>query len=136
MIKYFKKGELITITIIILAFILCCFISYNGSYKTTEINIDGYNLKVLAKDYTVEATAYYEGSITSTGTTPTPYHTLAVDPKVIPYGSKVYIPEFNKIFIAEDCGSAIKGKKVDIYLPTKDDCLKFGRKNLKIFILK
>ena len=34
--------------------------------------------------------------------------TIADDPKVIPYGTKVYIPAFDKVFVANDCGGAIK----------------------------
>ena len=122
----------------LIALIIFCGVVFNitPEYKDVTISIDGTTIVTQAKEMEVNASAYYGDTITSTGAIPKPYHTLAVDPKVIPYGSKVYIPSFNKIFIAEDCGSAIKGKKIDIFLPTRDDCIDFGRRDIKIFILK
>ncbi|MCU9814393.1 MULTISPECIES: SH3 domain-containing protein [Paraclostridium] len=83
----------------------------------------------------VEATAYAGDTITSTGTTPK-WGTIAVDPTVIPYGTKVYIPKFDMVFTAEDCGSAIKGKRIDIFMNSEAECVKFGRQNMEIKILK
>ena len=57
----------------------------------------------------VVATAYAGDTITATGTKPK-WGTIAVDPRVIPYGTKVYIPQFNMTFVAEDCGGAIKNQ--------------------------
>lgn len=83
---------------------------------------------------TVNATAYSGDTITSTGTVPK-WGTIAVDPSVIPYGTKVYIPMFDKVFIAEDCGGAIKGNKIDIFMNSEQDSLNFGRRNIQIKIL-
>ncbi|MGL5506374.1 MAG: SH3 domain-containing protein [Paraclostridium sp.] len=82
----------------------------------------------------VVATAYTGHSITATGTTPK-WGTIAVDPKVIPYGTKVYIPQFDKVFIAEDCGGAIKGNKIDIYMDDEGSVYNWGRKTIEIQIL-
>jgi 3D (Asp-Asp-Asp) domain-containing protein len=49
---------------------------------------------------------------------------IAVDPAVIPYDSKVYIN--GKEYIAHDCGGAIKGKRIDIYFDNHQDALDFG----------
>lgn len=84
----------------------------------------------------VKAYAYYDGIITATGTKPQAGKTIAVDPAVIPYGTKVYIPKFDKVFIAEDCGGGIKGNKIDIYMNTKEECLSWGVRNIEIHILK
>lgn len=84
----------------------------------------------------VRATAYCGDTITSTGVRPVEGTTIAVDPKVIPYGTKVYIPEFNKVFIAQDCGSAIKGNRIDIFMNDYDRCMEWGIKNITIYILK
>ena len=84
---------------------------------------------------TVRATAYTNDPITSTGTKPTEGRTIAVDPKVIPYGTKVYIPQFNKVFIAEDCGSAIKGNRIDIYMNSYKACMDWGIQTIDIIIL-
>ncbi|WP_250673915.1 SH3 domain-containing protein [Paraclostridium ghonii] len=83
---------------------------------------------------TVNASAYSGHSITATGTTPR-WGTIAVDPSVIPYGTKVYIPKFDMVFTAEDCGGAIKGNKIDIFMNSESDCTNFGRQNLEIQIL-
>ena len=83
----------------------------------------------------VGATAYYGDTITSTGTVPKVGYTIAVDPKVIPYGTRVYIPQLNKIFVAEDCGSAIKGKRIDIFMSTYEECMEWGYKDITIIIL-
>lgn len=58
------------------------------------------------------------GTITSTGVRAVEGRTIAVDPTVIPYGAKVYIN--NHEYIAEDCGGAIKGNDIDIYLEDHD----------------
>ena len=91
--------------------------------------------KMNGKEMKVRATAYCNDPITSTGKKPRPYHTLAVDPKVIPYGTRIYIPEFNKVFIAEDCGGAIKGNRIDIYMNNEYECRQWGVRNITIIIL-
>lgn len=54
--------------------------------------------------------------ITSTGKTAVTNHTIAVDPTQIPYGSKVVIN--GQVYVAEDCGGAIKKNCIDIYVAT------------------
>ena len=105
-------------------------------YESMTITHDGFNIVTQAKELKVEATAYCGDEVTSLGIKPTPYRTIAVDPKVIPYGSIVYIPEYKALFRAEDTGSAIKGKRIDIYLLNEDECKEFGRKNIRIYVLK
>lgn len=61
---------------------------------------------------------------TSTGATPTVGRTVAVDPSVIPYGAEVIIN--GHTYIAEDCGGAIKGNRVDILFATHQEALDFG----------
>lgn len=65
-----------------------------------------------------------DSSVTATGTTPTANRTVAVDPSVIPYGSKVIIN--GHTYIAEDCGGAVKGNRVDILFNTHKEALEFG----------
>ncbi len=68
------------------------------------------------------------GTRTATGTTVTEGRTIAVDPNVIPLGWWVYIEGigYRK---AEDTGSAIKGKKIDLYYDSLQTALNFGRKS-------
>lgn len=64
------------------------------------------------------------GTMTSTGVRAVEGRTIAVDPTVIPYGAKVYIN--NHEYIAEDCGGAIKGNDIDIYLEDHDRVYESG----------
>ena len=54
------------------------------------------------------------GNSTSTGAIATEGRTIAVDPNVIPYGSEVLIN--GHVYIAEDCGGAVKGNVIDIFV--------------------
>ena len=103
----------------------------NESSKTEETTSSNNNSGRLM---TVNASAYSGHTITATGTTPK-WGTIAVDPSVIPYGTKVYIPKFDMVFTAEDCGGAIKGNKIDIFMNSESECTTFGRQNIEIQIL-
>lgn len=82
---------------------------------------------------TMEATAYsLVGNTTATGTKLTKdSKVVAVDPSVIPLGSKVYIEGFGT-YTAADTGGAIKGNKIDIHMPTKQDAVNFGRRQVQV----
>ncbi len=71
--------------------------------------------------------------------------TIAVDPNVIPMGSKVYVTGYSSsglpgkgmIAYARDQGSAIKGAKIDIFIPGgKETALAFGIQSIKVYILE
>lgn len=66
----------------------------------------------------------WAGGNTASGTKPTSGRTIAVDPKVIPLGSKVVI--HGHTYIAEDTGKAIKGKKIDIFVDKHSTALAYG----------
>nr|WP_317331290.1 G5 domain-containing protein [uncultured Romboutsia sp.] len=104
------------------------------SYSNNSSNGNSSSSNSNRKHISVVATAYTGGGITSTGTTPK-WGTIAVDPSVIPYGTKVYIPQFGETFIAEDCGSAIKGNKIDIYMNDEGAVKNWGRKTIDIYIV-
>jgi 3D (Asp-Asp-Asp) domain-containing protein len=83
---------------------------------------------VNAKEYLARVTYYWtHHNTTSTGVKPQSGKTIAVDPKIIPYGSKVQIPEMQKTYVAQNTGPAVVSKKaskgktivVDIYCRTK-----------------
>lgn len=92
----------------------------------------------------VKATAYTHtdagcNKTTATGTT-VHWGTVAVDPRVIPYGTKMFIVSNDGKFVyglsaAEDCGGSIKGNRVDLYMPTTSQCFKFGVRNCTIYFL-
>ena len=76
---------------------------------------------------------------TSTGM-PLVYGVVAVDPKVIPYGTKMYIESVDGQYkygyaIPGGCGGAIKGNKVDLFFPSRSTCYSFGRRAVKIYFL-
>ena len=107
--------------------------SRNSSSSESKTSSTSNSASKNGKHMVVQATAYAGDSITSTGTVPK-WGTIAVDPRVIPYGSKVYIPQFNKTFIAEDCGGAIKGNIIDIFMNSESECYKWGRRTIDIYI--
>lgn len=70
---------------------------------------------------------------TATGTCPEEGRTVAVDPRVIPYGSRIYIPGYGWR-IAEDTGGAIKGSRIDLYFEKRQAALNFGRQKIEILV--
>ncbi|WP_290459815.1 3D domain-containing protein [Romboutsia ilealis] len=108
--------------------------SKSTSYSNSSSKCNSSSSNSNRKHISVVATAYTGNSITSTGINPK-WGTIAVDPSVIPYGTKVYIPQFDKTFIAEDCGSAIKGNKIDIYMNDEEAVKNWGRKRIDIYIV-
>ena len=106
----------------------------NGNMNGNMITINGKQYK--AKKMDVVATAYCGKQMTSTGGWAKVKHTIAVDPKVIAYGSKIYIPELGFIGVAEDCGSAIRNKKIDIFMSSYKEAMNWGIKNITIYILE
>lgn len=117
-------------------------IQKNGSTKTdmAVVGDKNYyydksgNLLGTGKKYISNASAYTGDTITATGDTPR-WGTIAVDPKVIPLGSKVYVPYFDKVFIANDTGGIIRGTMIDIFMKSASNMNNFGRRNLEIIVL-
>ncbi|MGE0821624.1 MAG: 3D domain-containing protein [Candidatus Binatia bacterium] len=72
---------------------------------------------------------------TASGTMPAAGRTVAVDPKVIPLGSKIEIEGIG-IRIAEDTGGMINGNKLDLYLPSRQACIDFGVKTHEVYLLE
>jgi len=60
---------------------------------------------------------------------------IAVDPRVIPLGTKLYVEGYG-FGIAADTGGAIKGNKIDVYFPTREEVMRWGRRYVKVYILK
>ncbi|MBC1285690.1 LysM peptidoglycan-binding and 3D domain-containing protein [Listeria booriae] len=96
--------------------------------------------KSVAKEITVTATAYSKaepgmGHITASGIdlNDNP-RVIAVDPSVIPLGSKVYVEGYGEA-IAADTGGAIKGNKIDVHMNTVQACYNWGVKTVKVQIL-
>jgi 3D (Asp-Asp-Asp) domain-containing protein len=75
----------------------------------------------------------WAGGPTASGKMPKQGRTIAVDPKVIPLGSKVIIN--GETYIAEDTGSAIKNKKIDVYFDSHSEALDFGVQSAKVYLV-
>jgi len=73
-------------------------------------------------------------SKTASGTAPEPGRTVAVDPRIIPLGTRIYIPGLGER-IAEDIGRRIKGKRLDVFLPTVQHCRHFGVQTREVMAL-
>jgi 3D (Asp-Asp-Asp) domain-containing protein len=94
------------------------------------------------KEITVKATAYTASCEGCSGITATGVNikdnpdekVIAVDPDVIPLGSKVYVEGVGEA-TAADTGGAIKGNRIDVFIPSEEAALKFGVKHLKVTIL-
>lgn len=77
------------------------------------------------------------GSITALGTPVTPWYSVAVDPNVIPLGSKLRIEGFDGItFYACDTGSAIRNNIVDIAVSSKSEANRLGVQYHNVYIVK
>jgi len=93
---------------------------------------------------TVEATAYTHTDkgcdmTTATGTK-VHWGTVAVDPSRIPYGTRMFIISNDGSYVygiatAEDCGGDIKGDRMDLYMPTYEQCREFGRRRCTLYFL-
>ena len=122
----------------------------NDPTKAKPIIGDGYIILPTGekltyyKKSTFEATAYthYDAGCDTTTATGSKvrWGVVAVDPKVIPYGTRMFI--INKaggyvygLATAEDCGGAIKGKRIDLYMPTLREAFAFGRQDCTVYFL-
>ena len=79
---------------------------------------------------TVTATAYTLGGHTATGA-PVGYGVVAVDPSVIPLGTRMTIPGYGE-GVAADTGGAIQGAVIDLWFPSAADAANWGRRTVTI----
>lgn len=102
--------------------------------------------EVLTYDKVMQfvSTAYTDDNTCCTDTTATGTKvrvgTVAVDPKVIPYGTRMFIVSNDGEYIygigtAEDCGGGIVGNRLDLYFVTKPECFQFGIRDCTVYFL-
>ena len=112
--------------------------SNTSSDKSASTSASSNSSGSYKAEYTMVATAYTGGGLTAMGLKPVRnpggISTIAVDPSVIPLGSKVYIPGYGYA-IASDTGGAIKGDKIDLYMNSESACLNFGRQTVKLYVV-
>lgn len=117
-------------------------VSVMSPAKPIELDANGNPVNFKSK-MVVRATAYtYTGNKCSTGVAPRP-GCIAVNPNVIPYGTKMYIksPDGSIVYgyaVAADTGGFIKKHPtgVDLFMTTESACRNFGVKNMEIYIIE
>lgn len=102
-----------------------------SSKKTTASVSDETKIKLGS----FKLTFYGDDTITASGKKPQINHTIAVDPRVIPLGSKVYI-EGMGTYYAEDTGGAIKGNILDVFVRTEAEANRLGVKYADVYLYK
>jgi 3D (Asp-Asp-Asp) domain-containing protein len=101
------------------------------------------NAKAEGKTISVSATAYTAKCEGCSGVTATGVDlnadpnakVIAVDPNVIPLGSKVYVEGYGYA-TAADTGGAIKGNKIDLHVPSKDEAYNWGVQSVNVTIVE
>ncbi|MYL19335.1 LysM peptidoglycan-binding domain-containing protein [Halobacillus litoralis] len=112
------------------------------STEAVQANTNKGTSNDVVKEITAEATAYTANCTGCSGVTATGIDlnanpnqkVIAVDPNVIPLGSKVYVEGYGTA-IAGDTGGAINGNRVDLYMQDRGDALDFGRQTVKVQVL-
>jgi 3D (Asp-Asp-Asp) domain-containing protein len=98
--------------------------------------------KPSGKTFTANASAYTANCSGCSGITATGINlkanpnqkVIAVDPNVIPLGSRVYVEGYGTA-IAADTGGAIKGNRIDLYMQNYSDAITFGRRTVQVTVL-
>ncbi|MGR6837222.1 3D domain-containing protein [Syntrophomonas erecta] len=100
----------------------------------TSVSRGGQHLNFREARY-MEASAYtYTGYRTATGKHPT-VGMVAVDPAVIALGTRLYIEGYG-FAVASDTGGSIKGDRLDLFMEERNQCLSWGRRKTKVYILQ
>lgn len=110
--------------------------------QTSEKTVEAAPVQNTGKEITVKATAYTASCAGCSGTTTTGVDlkanpdakVISVDPSIIPLGSKVYVEGYG-VATAADTGGAIKGNRIDVFIPSHEDAMKWGTKQITVKIL-
>lgn len=113
-----------------------------GKFTTTVANYTS-GWEATAYNYRMGGINGSKSGITATSTKVDEPRTIAVDPKVIKYGSIVAIytsdknlRKYNGLYLAEDTGGAIRGKKIDIAMKTAAETKAWGRRKISVAIIE
>ena len=99
----------------------------------TSVSRGGERLDIREAKY-MQASAYtYTGFRTATGVAPS-VGMVAVDPSVIPMGSRLYVEGYGYARAA-DTGGAIRGNTVDLFMESYSQCINWGRRTVKVYVL-
>lgn len=102
---------------------------------TTEAQPSGKTMTMTATAYTANCAGCSGITYTGINLKANPNQkVIAVDPRVIPLGSKVYVEGYGTA-IAGDTGGAIKGNRIDVFIPDQASARAYGIKTVKVTIL-
>ncbi|MDP4091625.1 MAG: 3D domain-containing protein [Bacillota bacterium] len=113
-----------------------------GTYPLMPVSRGG-DLLPYSRVFTANATAYWAvrgigKTYTASGRlavrNPDGYSTIAVDPTIIPYGTKLFVEGYG-FAIAADTGTGIKGDRIDVYFNTRPEACDWAVKYVKVYIL-
>jgi 3D (Asp-Asp-Asp) domain-containing protein len=107
--------------------VLCGGVATGGASALGEDATDSYRLKVDAVAYHLPGKTAY-GLAVGKGI-------VAVDPKLIPLGTRLFVPGYGRA-IAADVGTAIKGKIIDLWMPSTAAARTWGRKTVVITVYR
>ena len=101
------------------------------------VDTDKEELVGIEPPATFHATAYSLRGITRAGTR-VRRGVIAADPRVLPLGSVVQLKagNYSGLYTVHDTGSAIKGKRIDVWMPSSREARSFGRQNVRLTVLK
>lgn len=99
----------------------------------TTVSRGGLSLDFREARYMVASAYTYTGRRTATGQQPA-VGMVAVDPSVIPLGTRLYIEGYGYA-VAADTGGSIRGNQLDLFMEDRSQCLKWGRRTVKVYIL-
>jgi 3D (Asp-Asp-Asp) domain-containing protein len=94
--------------------------------------------RTSTKNGTYVATAYAITGITASGEW-THRHVIAADPEVLPIGSRIQVSRAGRYsgeYVVADTGAKILGRKLDIYMPSTPECVKFGVRKVRVRVLQ
>ena len=146
-VKYWRR---LRVPIIATGFICLLYCGYQRHVRITDTTnmvfpVAASSVELLEANYEQEfseltdfqATAYCDTGITRSGAE-TRHGYVAADPGVIPLGSMIYIesPLMGGVYQVMDTGSKVKGRIVDIFLPGYERCMIFGRRMVKVKVLR
>ena len=91
-------------------------------------------MTMIATAYTADSASAYPSGYTATGILARE-GVVAVDPHVIPLGTRLFVPGYG-IAVAADTGGAIVGKRIDLCMDRYGDAVQFGRRTVQVYVLK
>jgi 3D (Asp-Asp-Asp) domain-containing protein/peptidoglycan hydrolase CwlO-like protein len=96
---------------------------------------------ILTGEWDMVATAYFGGGggLNGNGITAIGFQAkkgiCAIDPKVIPLGTRLYIPGYGEA-LAADTGGWVKGNRIDLVFDSLEDCYRYGRRKIKVYLVQ